>query len=359
MACSPEQLASNRKNSLKSTGPKSTTGKERVRSNALKHGLTGAGIALPDEDAAVIQERIEEFEADLKPTRITSVFVVRYLAMISVRMERCVRQETASLTKQMLLAEQTEADAHRDELQALVDGMSQEPEAAYRKLQRSPRGLAWMITQWEDLKADLAHPDRYRWNQSRIERAENLIGHRFSSPFLSRIGVLSHAHFGNFSSLKADDWPDLPNAEKQEAARTELGQIMDGEISRLKGVLESLDRVKLAEIESGAMTRALFDASKEAVLARKYAAAAERGFYKALKEFAQLEASAIADETPDANNVTIDQKATCDESALFFPVEAKALEGATRRPRLPADRRCPTPKRPRRPISEAPAKPRE
>ena len=191
-------------------------------------------------------------------------------------MERCARHDTASLTKRLLLAEQAEADAHRDDLQALVDQMSADPEAAYRKLQRSPRGIAWMIAQWEDLKADLADPSPHRWNSARIERAENLIGHRYSSPHLSRIGILSNAYLGNLAHLKPDDWPDLPVDDRQQAARAELARIIDGEIARLKVVLDSIDHDKLAEIESGAMARALFDASKEAVLARKYEAAAER-----------------------------------------------------------------------------------
>jgi hypothetical protein len=40
--------------------------------------------------------------------------------------------------------------------------------------------------------------------------------------------------------------------------------------------------------------RAVFDPSPQAVLARKYAAAAERGFYKALKELRLVEAEAAA-----------------------------------------------------------------
>ena len=361
MACSPEQLASNKRNSLKSTGPKSTLGKEVIRGNALKHGLTGAGIAVPDEDVAVIQERFEAFEADLKPTRLSSEYLVRHLAMLSVRMERCARHDTASLTKRMLLAAQSEADLHRDDLQSLVDHMPDDPEAAYRKLQRSPRGIAWMIAQWEDLKADLADPSPHRWNSARIERAENLIGHRYSSPHLSRIGILSNAYLGNPAHLKPDDWPDLPVDDRQQAARAELARIIDGEIARLKSVLDSIDHDKLAEIESGAMARALFDASKEAVLARKYEAAAERSFFRTLKQIEHLEATAPSAVDGTENGISNYKEITseklalnCSEASGALATAEPALEPKKRRPPAPADRRKSRSRRARR-ASEATA----
>ena len=47
----PKQIAANKKNSGKSTGPKSKQGKMAVRFNALKHGATAAPGLLPDEDS--------------------------------------------------------------------------------------------------------------------------------------------------------------------------------------------------------------------------------------------------------------------------------------------------------------------
>ena len=47
---SQEQTEANRRNALKSTGPKSTKGKARASLNALKHGLLAKDIVLPSED---------------------------------------------------------------------------------------------------------------------------------------------------------------------------------------------------------------------------------------------------------------------------------------------------------------------
>ena len=51
MPCSPEQLAANRRNAARSTGPKTEEGKEISRRNGLKHGLTGEGAVLTEADA--------------------------------------------------------------------------------------------------------------------------------------------------------------------------------------------------------------------------------------------------------------------------------------------------------------------
>ena len=54
---SPARLAANRSNANMSTDPRSAAGKARSRRNAVKHGLTGAGVALPTEDAAQVEAR--------------------------------------------------------------------------------------------------------------------------------------------------------------------------------------------------------------------------------------------------------------------------------------------------------------
>src|SRR5437764_13688723 len=47
---SEKQIEANRRNALKSTGPKSEKGKEQSRMNALRHGLTAEQAGLPHED---------------------------------------------------------------------------------------------------------------------------------------------------------------------------------------------------------------------------------------------------------------------------------------------------------------------
>ena len=46
---SEKQIAANRRNAAKSTGPKSTAGKEISRMNAAKHGMQAEHVVLPGE----------------------------------------------------------------------------------------------------------------------------------------------------------------------------------------------------------------------------------------------------------------------------------------------------------------------
>ena len=166
MPASEAQIAANRRNAQRSQGPVTPEGKERSRANALKHGLTGEGVVLPNEDAAEVDRRLVAFQDELQPSGEVGKALVRRAALMSVRMDRCVEQETAALSERV---RQAEAD--------------------------------------------------------------------FEAP-------------------------------------------------------EGVDPEEAARLRAEAGRRAMFDPSKEATLARKYEAAAERGFFRALKELRQLEKQA-------------------------------------------------------------------
>src|SRR5688572_16538242 len=62
------QRAANRRNSLKSTGPKTAAGKALVRFNALRHGARAAAVVVPGlESAADWEELRAGVRASLRP----------------------------------------------------------------------------------------------------------------------------------------------------------------------------------------------------------------------------------------------------------------------------------------------------
>src|SRR6185312_9622104 len=97
MSVSAAKLSANRRNASLSTGPRTREGKERSRRNSLKHGLTGEGIVLPTEDQAEVDRRFSALETELAPTCEMGVILVRRVVTLSVRMERCVKQEAGML----------------------------------------------------------------------------------------------------------------------------------------------------------------------------------------------------------------------------------------------------------------------
>ena len=75
------------------------------RANAYKHGLTGAGVVIPEREAAEVERRAAAFFEELNPTGRMGEALVRRMAVLSTRMERSVEQENAALTIRVRRAE--------------------------------------------------------------------------------------------------------------------------------------------------------------------------------------------------------------------------------------------------------------
>jgi hypothetical protein len=65
---SQKQIAANRRNSLKSTGPTSAAGKAASSMNALKTGLRATSLIIPGESAAELQQLINEYYVAYHPS---------------------------------------------------------------------------------------------------------------------------------------------------------------------------------------------------------------------------------------------------------------------------------------------------
>ena len=89
------QLAANRANAQHSTGPQSSTAKAAVSLNAVKTGLTGQTVVLPNEDAKRYSAYIAEYEAEFQPVGIQERELVQSLADIRWRLNRIPALEAA------------------------------------------------------------------------------------------------------------------------------------------------------------------------------------------------------------------------------------------------------------------------
>lgn len=98
MPASAAQIAANKANAAKSTGPKTPEGKEASRANAYKHGLTASKV-LTEREAAEVDRRSVAFLKELNPSGEVGEALVRHAARMSVRMERCGELENAALTE--------------------------------------------------------------------------------------------------------------------------------------------------------------------------------------------------------------------------------------------------------------------
>jgi hypothetical protein len=289
MPTSEARIQANRVNATRSTGPRTISGRNRSSQNSLKHGLTGAGVVVPDQDRDEIERRVEALNADLNPRSELGAALVRQMAVLSVRMERGARQESAALARRVRHAAADFDEARFDEAERLFDGLADDPRVHLRKLRKSPEGVDRLVVAWQELRADLARDPKPVWTAAHLETAAHLTGLRGDHARGSRIGALSRAVWGDFGGLAHHEGGHLDDARKA-WAHTKLLERIDAEVAALEIHRDTLDfeLIELDRAEAGA--RALFDPSREATLARRYESESHRAFFKALKEFRQAEA---------------------------------------------------------------------
>ena len=139
MPCSAAQLAANRSNALKSTGPKTQEGKERARRNGLKHGLTGKGIVIAATDADEAARRYETLEAEMAPKNDLARQIVGRVALITLKLDRSSEHEAKTISYGMRHAVEKFDDARLAEVEHLYSWIAKEPATYARRLRMSPR----------------------------------------------------------------------------------------------------------------------------------------------------------------------------------------------------------------------------
>lgn len=181
MKTSSKRAAANRRNALKSTGPKTSTGKALASMNALKHGLRASGLAVPVlEDVADWEAHLFQTVRALSPVGYLENVLAERAASILWRLGRVVRYESLVITASMENAEDERAaekevgnfGGRSPDLQDLQDKVDQAQENAEtfsgllqaKTSSKVAAGTAWGIVEeaakasgvelWEELIKD-------------------------------------------------------------------------------------------------------------------------------------------------------------------------------------------------------------
>jgi len=287
---SAARMAANRRNSQLSTGPRTPEGKERSRANAVKHGLTGSGIALPAEDKAVVAERFLTIQAELAPATLVGAALAHQVALMTVRLQRAARYEAAALAARVRGAAIAFDDAREAEAEKLLGWIEQDPPNHRRKLLAMPEGVDKIVRLLEHLRSELER-DAVVWTFVHERKLEAALGRRAGDVPHSRSCRLSRAIGEDFTGLEASEGGDLATVlERRNWAANELVALIGAEVDRLREHRATLDLDAIEADRAEAGDRALFDPGKDATLARKYEAAASRGLFRCLRELRAVEA---------------------------------------------------------------------
>jgi len=237
------QIRANQLNALKSAGPATPEGKAVARRNALKHGLAGTGIVLPEDEAEAINARWAQWQSSLKPDNAFSDWLVERVAALAVRLERCEHHERALLEIGAARAGGDWELECRLAAETLGEALPKAPSRVALELRRSAAGRDWLRLRWEGLGAILDVDGA--WDEPRRSLALDLLG----TPLTLRAGstradadapalrALVAAEVAELRAMAADGTDDA----ERTAAELGFGPV-DRELALVRRYTRSLTR---------------------------------------------------------------------------------------------------------------------
>lgn len=139
-----KQAAANRRNSRKSTGPKSREGKLRASMNALRHGLCATMPVVPGEDPEHYRRVMEALRVEYDPRTPLEAMLVERAAAGLWRLARLQRIEAELLT-----ADPAMHRRHADYFKVMARDGSLEPTAGELLAESYRRLDAWQLSRYE------------------------------------------------------------------------------------------------------------------------------------------------------------------------------------------------------------------
>ena len=159
---SEKQVAANRKNAKRSTGPGTEAGKKNVSTNAMKLGFRARTVVLPDEDPAEFDELVQRLYAEYGPIGEQQCQQVDRIAEYNWRLGRAPRIEAGILTHYSREVARKHAlrmlmeDPENDSLVAVVKKNKQDIDTALTKVV----AIEEELTRQKNPAADDADPER-------------------------------------------------------------------------------------------------------------------------------------------------------------------------------------------------------
>jgi hypothetical protein len=168
------QIVANRINAQMSTGPKTEDGKLASRCNAVKHGLAGRGVVLPEAEEAKVERRIFEWLPTYSPLDPDERWAYEQMVRESVRIDRCDEEEPELRARLMERAGTCWDSDHALAAEELGQKLLARPALIARQLESTVQGLIWLIARWEGLAAVLENGKD--WDDRLRMLAQSLLG---------------------------------------------------------------------------------------------------------------------------------------------------------------------------------------
>src|SRR5215469_11982134 len=132
---SEKQIAANRLNAQKSTGPNTPEGRAAVRLNGVKQGLFAQTLVLKGESESDFNALLESYEAEHSPTAPHEEALVQQLTMAMWRLRRLYHAEAAYYAKDMQFLKERHSKEKLDDhtLTGMAINRNQDTDATFRR----------------------------------------------------------------------------------------------------------------------------------------------------------------------------------------------------------------------------------
>ncbi|WZO95935.1 hypothetical protein EP7_002908 [Isosphaeraceae bacterium EP7] len=147
---SQKRIDANRRNAMRSTGPKTAEGKEKSRRNSLIHGLA-ATVVVPEGETQAARDRAEQWNSSLRPVNAFEMCLVETIAVESLRIERCRIEERLVRDTRARRATTCWADERKADAAKLGRSLPGRPDEVAARLAATAPGCDWMIDRWRAL----------------------------------------------------------------------------------------------------------------------------------------------------------------------------------------------------------------
>ncbi|MEW4566994.1 hypothetical protein AB1L88_03915 [Tautonia sp. JC769] len=271
-----KQTLANRLNALRSTGPRSSGGKQRSSQNARTHGLSKVGTHPTAEMAEAIERRTTTWKADYRPEGEAQIWAFAQLVAESVRLDACNARILAAREEHALRASELWDDDRAAEAAQVAATLARQPDRIQPILLQTKHGVRWLLDRWAEVADSLT--TRQGWTPAAWSTMLDLLG----LPIDARDGL------GPWDLAPDDSGPGPGLALVAEA----VAALRD----RLETVLDTRDDRARLDAELGLNAE---DPAPIRLLER-YAADARRRFSSFLNELRRLQSLPAAAPAPSS-----------------------------------------------------------
>ncbi|WP_145276828.1 hypothetical protein [Tautonia plasticadhaerens] len=291
---SETQAEANRRNALKSTGPKTAEGKERSRRNAMRHGFAAEAL-VPEQDRGALDAAVARWRKEAGPDNVVEEHLVLRAAVNSVTLRRIERAKEATREETAREAVRRWEEKLRHRARKKAQMLTFDPSNVVMDLESTAFGCEWMIRQWQQLEAPLRIGAS--WDFKAIRKAQNLLGLPDGQPgpaaeeSVRLLWLLAAAAMpGLFAALpRLEAERHLPDGSDPVSAVLALRGFIGDQVDRLIALRdEAWEAVEGPERRAVAMGAAAGDTSKDGQLRHRYEVAADRSANAAVRLFLNL-----------------------------------------------------------------------